>query len=251
MTSLFSLEGRTALVTGARSGIGGAIAVGLAAAGADVVLHGHHDDLAATRASVESHGRRVRSWSMDFDDPELVGPAIDEILADERIDILVHNAGLVRRDPALEVELADWRRVMSVNLDSAFVLAQRVGAPMVARGSGKIILIASMLSFQGGINQPAYAASKHGLAGLTKALSNEWAAHNVQINALAPGYIATGLTAALTSDPDREREIRRRIPAGRWGTPDDLVGAAVFLSSSASDYVSGHVLAVDGGWLGR
>jgi 2-dehydro-3-deoxy-D-gluconate 5-dehydrogenase len=241
---LFSLSGRTALVTGARTGIGRAVAVGLAAAGAKLVLLGR-GDLSGISDSV------VDTVSVDLSDPASVSDALAPVLETHQIDVLVNNAGTIGRGPAASVSLEDWRRVLSVNLDSAFVLSQLVGRQMLAAGSGKIVNVASLLSFQGGVLVPAYTASKHALAGLTKALANEWAGSNVQVNAIAPGYIATNNTAVLQADPEREPAIRSRIPAGRWGTPEDLVGAAVFLSSRASDYVTGHVLVVDGGWMGR
>ncbi|MFD1049774.1 SDR family oxidoreductase, partial [Kibdelosporangium lantanae] len=175
----------------------------------------------------------------------------EAILADHRIDVLVNNAGIIRRADAVEHGYDDWRAVMNVNLDSVFELTRTVGAAMVRRQAGKIITIASLLSFQGGIRVAAYTASKHAVTGLTRTLSNEWAASNVQVNAIAPGYFATDNTAALRADQRRYEEILGRIPTGRWGSPDDLAGAAVFLASSASDYVTGHVLAVDGGWLAR
>ncbi|TWP51403.1 SDR family oxidoreductase [Lentzea tibetensis] len=241
---LFSLSGKTALVTGARTGIGRAIAVGLAAAGAKLVLLGR-GDLSGISSSV------IDVVSVDLEDPSALSPALAPVLEAHQIDVLVNNAGTIGRGPASSVSLEDWRRVLSVNLDSAFVLSQLVGNQMLAAGSGKIVNIASLLSFQGGILVPAYTASKHALAGLTKALANEWASSNVQVNAIAPGYIATNNTAVLQADPEREPAISSRIPAGRWGSPEDLVGAAVFLSSRASDYVTGHVLVVDGGWMGR
>ncbi|GLZ32951.1 2-dehydro-3-deoxy-D-gluconate 5-dehydrogenase [Lentzea sp. NBRC 105346] len=241
---LFSLSGKTALVTGARTGIGRAIAVGLASAGAKLILLGR-GDLSDVSDAV------ISTVSVDLEDPSSIEPALAPVLASHRIDVLVNNAGTIGRGPAAEVSLPDWRRVLSVNLDSAFELSKLVGGQMLAQGSGKIVNIASLLSFQGGINVAAYTASKHALAGLTKALANEWASSNVQVNAIAPGYIATNNTAVLQADPVREPQIRTRIPAGRWGTPEDLVGAAVFLSSRASDYVTGHVLVVDGGWMGR
>ena len=215
-TSLFDLTGKTALVTGARTGIGRAIAVGLAAAGADLVLHGHRDDLDEVVAQVRGTGRRASTWVLDLSDPELVPDAAATLPA---IDILVNNAGIIRREPALKHTYASWREVLSVNLDSAFLLSQALAAGMVERGSGKIIMIASLLSFQGGINVPGYTASKHAVAGLTKALANELAPQGVQVNAIAPGYIATDNTTALRADPDREPSIRGRIPAARWGMP--------------------------------
>ncbi|WP_405140386.1 SDR family oxidoreductase [Sphaerisporangium sp. NBC_01403] len=248
---MFSLEGRTALVTGTRTGIGRAVAAGLARAGADVVLHGHRDDLEGVEAEVRKAGREAWRWVLDLSDLAGLPRAAEELLARHRVDILVNNAGIIRRAPAAEHTYADWKAVLDVNLDAAFLLTQAVGRSMLGRGSGKIIMIASMLSFQGGINVAGYTAAKHAVAGLTRALACEWAAGGVQVNAIAPGYIATGNTEALREDPGREPAIRARIPAGRWGTPDDLVGASVFLSSRASDYVNGHVLAVDGGWLAR
>ncbi|WP_394844196.1 2-dehydro-3-deoxy-D-gluconate 5-dehydrogenase KduD [Pendulispora brunnea] len=249
--NLFSLRGRTALVTGARTGIGRAIAVGLAQAGADVVLLGRESNLDETQAEVEAAGAKAEQVVVDLTNPEAIEPALRPLLERRKIDVLVNNAGIIHRADAAVSSLSDWRRVMNVNLDSTFVLCQAVGRPMLERGAGKIVNIASLLSFQGGIRVPAYAASKHAVAGLTKALANEWAPRNIQVNAIAPGYIRTNNTTALQADPEREPAIRARIPAGRWGNPEDLVGAAVFLSSSASDYVTGHVLAVDGGWMAR
>ncbi|WP_371780003.1 SDR family oxidoreductase [Streptosporangium subroseum] len=245
---MFSLEGRTALVTGARTGIGRALAVGLATAGADLVLHGRNDDLDEVEAEVRKTGRQASRWILDLSDPGRIPEAAERL---GRIDVLVNNAGIIRRAPAAEHPYAAFREVLDVNLDAVFLLSQAIGAGMLARGSGKIITIASMLSFQGGVNVAGYTAAKHAVAGLTRALACEWAASGVQVNAIAPGYIKTGNTERLWDDPVREPEIRARIPAGRWGDPEDLVGAAVFLASSASDYVNGHLLAVDGGWLAR
>jgi 2-deoxy-D-gluconate 3-dehydrogenase len=248
---MFSLKGKTALVTGARTGIGKAIAVGLAQAGADLVVLGHSPDFAEVTAEAEAAGASVETLIVDLADPDAVEPALAGLLARREVDVLVNNAGIIHRQPATDVSLADWRRVQAVNLDSVFALSQAVGRQMTARGSGKIITVASLLSFQGGINVSGYTTSKHAVAGLTKALANEWAPYGVQVNAIAPGYIATNNTEALRADPDREPAIRGRIPAGRWGTPEDLVGAAVFLAAPASDYVTGHVLVVDGGWMSR
>ncbi|MEU4533424.1 SDR family oxidoreductase [Streptosporangium sp. NPDC023825] len=245
---MFSLEGRTALVTGARTGIGRALAVGLAAAGADIVLHGRDDDLDEVEAEVRKTGRQVSRWILDLSDPRAVPEAAGRL---GPVDVLVNNAGIIRRAPAAEHSHESFREVLDVNLDAVFLLSQVLGARMLARGSGKIIMIASMLSFQGGVNVVGYTAAKHGVAGLTRALACEWAGSGVQVNAIAPGYIRTGNTERLWDDPAREAEIRGRIPAGRWGRPEDLVGAAVFLASGASDYVNGHLLAVDGGWLAR
>jgi 2-deoxy-D-gluconate 3-dehydrogenase len=256
---LFDLTGRTALVTGARTGIGRAVAVGLAEAGAHVIAHGHTTekiDFKAAQpgpegapATVPQSGQnRTGRWVYDLSRPDGLPDAV-KTLPD--IDILVNNAGIIRRTPAASHSFDQWRDVLTVNLDSVFLLTRLIGAGMLTRRRGKIIMIASMLSFQGGIMVPGYTASKHAVVGLTKALANEWAADNVQVNAIAPGYIETNNTATLRADPDREPAISARIPAGRWGTPEDLVGAAVFLAAPASDYVSGHVLAVDGGWLAR
>ncbi|WP_062348222.1 SDR family oxidoreductase [Herbidospora yilanensis] len=247
----FSLEGRTALVTGARTGIGRAVAVGLARAGADLVLHGHRDDLDEVAAEVAALGRTARRWVLDLSAPEAIPGAAAELLGSTRVDVLVNNAGVIRRAPAAGHAYRDWREVLGVNLDAVFLLCQAFGGPMLDRRGGKIVMLASMLSFQGGVTVPGYTAAKHGVAGLTKALACEWAAAGVQVNAIAPGYVATANTAALRADPAREAAIRARIPAGRWGTPEDVAGAAVFLAGPASDYVNGHVLAVDGGWLAR
>lgn len=251
MSRLFDLTGRTALVTGSRTGLGQAIAIGLAEAGADLVLHGHHDDLDETQAAVEAHGRSARRWIRDLSHASGLAEDIGRLLDQTRVDILVNNAGIIRRSPAADMADEDWDAVMTVNLDAVFAITQAAGRRMLARRTGKIISIASLLSFQGGINVVGYSASKHALVGMTRALANEWSRDGVQVNAIAPGYIATGNTAALRADPVREPQIRDRIPAGRWGTPADLVGAAVFLAAPASDYVCGHVLTVDGGWLAR
>jgi len=247
----FSLAGRTALVTGVSRGIGRGIAVGLAAAGADLVLAGRAGSMDDTRAMVEGLGREVVTLDLDLAHPEdVANGSLDERLPAD-VDILVNNAGVIHREPALTVDADAWGRVLDVNLNSMFFLTQRVAGPMLARGRGKIINIASLLSFEGGLGVTSYTASKHAVAGLTRALSNEWASRGVQVNAIAPGYIVTDNTAQLRADPSRTKGIDDRIPAGRWGLPSDLVGAAVFLASSASDYVTGHVLLVDGGWSGR
>jgi 2-deoxy-D-gluconate 3-dehydrogenase len=251
MTGLFSLKGRTALVTGARRGIGQAIAVGLARAGADLLLVGRTGDLHETAELVEDAGGTAEQAALDLADPAAVPAAADRLLAGRRVDVLVNNAGVIHRGPAAEVGYEQWRQVLAVNLDAAFLLTRACGAAMLARGQGKIIMIASLLSFQGGINVVPYTASKHAVAGLTRALACEWGPRGIQVNAIAPGYIATDITRPLRAEPEREAAIRERIPAGRWGTPQDLVGAAVFLASAASDYVNGHLLAVDGGWLAR
>ena len=247
----FSLSGCTAMVTGVSRGIGRALAIGLATAGADLVLAGRPGSLDDTRGAIEDRGRDVSTLELDLADPERVANLRleDEVPGD--VDILVNNAGVIHREDALSVDANDWSRVLDVNLTSLFLLTRNVAAPMLARGRGKIINIASLLSFEGGLGVSSYAASKHGVAGLTRALSNEWASRGVQVNAIAPGYIVTDNTAQLRADPERSKSIDDRIPAGRWGVPSDLIGAAVFLASSASNYVTGHVLFVDGGWSGR
>ena len=247
----FSLEGKTALVTGARTGIGQAIAVGLASAGAHVLLLGHRDNLGDTKDKIESLNGTCETVIIDLSDVDSIKEKMEPILAKHSIDILINNAGVVYREPAAEYDNVEWNRVMDVNINSVFVLSQLVGKRMIEKGAGKIVNIASLLSFQGGIFVPAYTASKHAVAGLTKALANEWASKGVQVNAIAPGYIETNNTEAIIEDQERYKSILDRIPANRWGQAEDLVGAAVFLSSKASDYVSGHVLVVDGGWMGR
>lgn len=251
MTS-FDLTGRLAVVTGARRGIGFAMADALAAAGADVI--GVSASLEASGSAIEravtGHGRQFEAIACDFSDRGAV-ERLTAALAERPVDILVNNAGTIRRAPAAEHPLEWWDEVVQVDLTSQFMMAQSIGRSMLDRARGKIIFTASLLSFQGGINVPSYAAAKSGLAGLVRALSNEWASRGVSVNAIAPGYIATDNTQALQDDPDRSRSILERIPAGRWGRADDVAGATVFLASSASDYVSGVVLPVDGGWLGR
>ena len=247
----FTLDGRTALVTGARDGIGRAAAVALAEAGADLVLWGHQDNLDEAAAEVAAHGAKAKTVVADLGDETSVRRAAERVLAENQIDILVNNAGIIRRGPALDMPDGDWSQVLQVNLNSVFQLSKLFGGPMCERGSGKIINIASMLSFQGGVNVTAYTVSKHAIAGLTRALANEWAPLGVNVNAVAPGYVATANTAVLRADPVREAEIRSRIPAGRWAQPHEIAGGVVFLASPAADYVHGHVLAVDGGWLSR
>jgi 2-dehydro-3-deoxy-D-gluconate 5-dehydrogenase len=250
--NLFDLTGRTAVVTGCRRGIGLAMADALASAGADII--GVSASLEATGSAVEqavrAHGRAFTAHTVDFRDRDAVA-GLAASLSTEPVDILVNNAGTIARAPAAEHPDAMWDEVLAVDLSSQFVLTREVGRTMLARGRGKVIFTASLLSFQGGINVPGYAAAKSGIAGLTRALSNEWSGRGVNVNAIAPGYIATDNTQALQDDPDRSRSIVERIPAGRWGGASDLGGATVFLASSASDYVSGVVLPVDGGWLGR
>lgn len=251
MAISFSLEGKAALVTGANTGIGQAIAVALAQAGADVALAGRSEP-AETIAMVEAAGRKCLNIKADLSSIEPVQRVIDEAVAGlGKIDILVNNAGIIRRDDLLQFSEQDWDAVMDTNLKTLFFLSQAAAKGMVERGAGKIVNIASLLTFQGGIRVPSYAAAKSGVGGVTKAMANELAPSGVQVNAIAPGYISTNNTAALQGDETRNRQILERIPTGRWGRPEDIAGAAVFLASPASDYVTGHVLAVDGGWLAR
>lgn len=249
----FKLVDKVALVTGAATGLGAAIAVALAEAGAAVACHGNSRSPDATCAAIESSGGSAYPLVGDLSKVETAQRLIAETLTHfGRIDILVNNAGTIRRAPAVEYSEVDWATVIEVNLSSVFRLSQLAGRHMIESGrGGKIVNIASLLSFQGGITVPAYAASKGGVAQLTKALANEWAKHNINVNAIAPGYMRTTNTAALQADETRNRQILERIPAGRWGESSDVGGAAVFLSSSASDYINGHILVIDGGWLGR
>lgn len=251
--SLFRLEGRVALVTGASAGLGAAIAVALANAGADVVCHGNTRTPDDTSKTITELGRQSLSLRGDLADRATPQSLIDSTLQRfGKLDILINNAGTIRRAPAVDYSDEDWDLVLEVNLTSLFRLSRMAARQMLERKEGgKIVNIASMLSFQGGITVPAYAASKGAVAQLTKALANEWAKHGINVNAIAPGYMRTDNTAALQKDETRSRQILERIPAGRWGEPEDLAGAAVFLSSPAADYVHGHILAVDGGWLGR
>ncbi len=253
MTTPFDLSGRTAVVTGARRGIGLAMAEALARAGADIV--GVSANLEPIGSEVERRvravGRRFVALRADLGHRADVHRLASELDAHQPIDILINNGGTIARRPAVDHTDDIWDRVLEVNLTSQFVLAREIGRRMVTRGHGKIVFTASLLSFQGGINVPSYTASKSAVAGLTKALANEWAPHGVNVNAIAPGYIATDNTQALQDDADRSQSILARIPAGRWGRADDLGGATVFLSAPASDYLNGVVLPVDGGWLGR
>ena len=249
----FRLDGRVALVTGGNRGLGQACAVALAEAGADVALLGRTDPVSTMRR-IEALGRRARYVPCDLAaaGPAAFAAAVGAVQADlGRLDILVNNAGIIRRAPAADVTASDWDDVMTVNVDAVFQLCQAAGRVMTTQGTGKIINVASMLSFQGGIRVPAYTASKHAIVGITRALANEWAGLGVNVNAIAPGYLVTDNTAALREDPARAAAILDRIPAGRWGNPDDLGGAVVFLASEAARYVHAAVLPVDGGWLAR
>ncbi len=250
----FDLTGQTAVVTGARRGIGLAMAVALAEAGADIIgVSAQLEDDPEVAGLVRSAGRSFEGRRCDFADRAAVGALGAELAArpEGAPDILVNNAGTIRRQPAAEHSLALWDEVVTVNLSSQFVITQLLAQPMLERGAGKVVFTASLLSFQGGINVPGYTASKSAITGLTKALANEWAPRGVNVNAIAPGYIATDNTRALQDDPDRSRSILERIPAARWGRSEDLAGAVVFLCSGAADYVHGVTLPVDGGWLGR
>ena len=251
MSNPFSLEGKVALVTGANTGLGQGIAVALAEAGADIAAAGISPPT-ETEAKVKALGRRFVSIEANLTSIEPVARLLQETLDGlGGLDILVNNAGLIRRADAVDFSEQDWDDVMNVNIKSAFFLSQAVGRHFIAQGSGKIINIASMLSFQGGIRVPSYTASKSGIAGITRLLANEWASKGVNINAIAPGYMATDNTAQLRADEARNKAILDRIPAARWGEPSDLGGTAVFLASRASDYVNGAVIPVDGGWLAR
>jgi 2-deoxy-D-gluconate 3-dehydrogenase len=248
----FRLDGRVATVTGANRGLGLGIAAALAQAGADIVSVQRSDDATAIRAAVEGAGRRFLAVTADVGADDAPAAALAATLATfGRADILVNNAGVQRRAPAESFAADDWNLVLNVNLNAVFRFAQTYGRHMLASGGGKIINIASLISFQGGFTIAAYAAAKHGVAGITQALCNEWAARGVNVNAIAPGYMATEMNAALIADPVRSTQIGARIPAGRWGEPTDMGGATVFLASRAADYIHGQMLAVDGGWLAR
>lgn len=254
MSNPFDLTGRGALVTGGATGIGEGIALGLAAAGADVTLtyRSHHPD--DTLAKIEALGVKGTAVKADFSDMNQA--AAEDVIdfastALGGLDILVNNAGIIHRQSSTDMPLEDWRRVLSVNLDSVWLLSQAAGKRMVAQGSGKIIIVSSVLASQGGLGVPAYASSKHAVVGLTKALCNEWASHGVNVNSIAPGYTATDNTQALRNDPERSKALLERIPAGRFADPSEIAGAAVFLASEAANYCHGSVVTVDGGWLAR
>jgi len=254
ITRLFSLAGKIALVTGCNKGIGKGMALALAEAGADII--GVSASMPLSGSEVEQEvtalGRRFTAYACDLSSREAITAFLAQVLAENPvIDILVNNAGTILRKPAAEHDDELWDKVLAVNLDAPFVISREIGRRMIQQGGGKIIFTASLLTFQGGVNVPGYAASKGAIGSLVKALANEWAGKGVNVNAIAPGYIATDNTEALRNDPDRSQSILSRIPAGRWGLPDDFAGAAIFLASPASDYVHGTILTVDGGWMGR
>ncbi len=248
----FRLDGKTALVTGAAGGLGAAIAIGLAEAGAEVACHGNRHPAEKISETIRALGRKSQSFTADLSERDGAERLFSSVCAAMGApDILVNNAGTIYREPAEDYDFSEWMTVLQVNLNSVFRLSQLAGGKMLERRLGKIINIASLLAFQGGIRVAAYSASKGGVAQLTKALSNEWAGRNVQVNAIAPGYFRTENTEPLRNDETRNRQILERIPAGRWGDPEDLAGAAVFLASPASDYLTGEVLVIDGGWMAR
>lgn len=251
--SNFSVEGKVAIVTGSTTGLGQAMSIGLAEAGADIAAVDILDDFAEVRQAVEKTGRQLLAIQGDLSEMETIPKVVEQTRSTfGHIDILINNAGIIRRTPCADFSEQDWDDVMNVNLKAAFFLSQAVARVFLEQGAGgKIINTASMLSFQGGILVPSYTASKSGLAGITKTMANEWASHGINVNAIAPGYMATNNTTALRADPVRNKTILERIPAGRWGEPADLAGIAVFLASAASDYCHGTVYPVDGGWLAR
>jgi 2-dehydro-3-deoxy-D-gluconate 5-dehydrogenase len=253
VNDLFDLSGKTALVTGCSRGIGEAIAIGLAEAGADIIgISGTLKTGSNVEKVVKESGRKFSAYTVDLEDRTAIYESIAKIKAEHPvIDILINNAGIIKRDPAALHTDEEWDSVLAINLNAAFILAREFGKEMIKREEGKIIFTCSLLSFQGGINVPGYTASKAAVAGLVKALANEWASKGVNVNGIAPGYIATKNTQALREDAERSKSILDRIPAGRWGNPEDFKGAAIFLSSAASAYVHGEILTVDGGWMGR
>jgi 2-deoxy-D-gluconate 3-dehydrogenase len=254
LSNLFNLTGKTALVTGGNKGIGKGMAIGLAEAGADIIVVSGSVELQGSEIEqqVTALGRKFKAYQANLSNREGLYEFITKLTAENpRIDILINNAGTIMRKPAAEHPDEYWDNVLSLNLDAPFILARELGKHMIANGGGKIIFTCSLLSFQGGINVPGYAASKGALASLVKALANEWASKGINVNGIAPGYIATDNTEALRNDPDRSKSILDRIPAGRWGESEDFKGPAVFLASEAGSYVSGHLLTVDGGWMGR
>jgi 2-deoxy-D-gluconate 3-dehydrogenase len=254
MTNLFDLSGKTALITGYNKGIGRSMALGLAVAGADIIGVSSSAPLkdSPLQRELDALGRRFTAYQADLTNRAALYDMLEKVKTNHKtIDILLNNAGMIRRQAAAEHSDENWDTVLSINLDAAFILARELGKDMLSRRSGKIIFTCSLLSFQGGINVPGYAASKGALSSLVKALANEWASQGVNVNGIAPGYISTDNTEALRGDPVRSQRILERIPAGRWGEPDDFRGPAVFLASNAADYVHGTILTVDGGWMGR
>lgn len=249
---LFNLSGKTAVVTGCDTGLGQGMAVALAEAGADIIGISVMGEASETRKAIEAAGRKFTYHRVDISERDQLYAFIKNVTAEnKRIDILVNNAGIIMRKPAAEHPDEYWDKVMAINLDAQFILGREFGKHMIENGGGKIIFTCSLLSFQGGINVPGYTASKSAVAGLVRAFGNEWASKGVCVNGIAPGYIATNNTQALREDPERSKSILDRIPAGRWGVPDDFKGPVVFLASSASDYVNGAILFVDGGWMAR
>jgi 2-deoxy-D-gluconate 3-dehydrogenase len=248
---LFNLAGKTALVTGCDTGLGQGMALALAEAGADIVGASIVDDYSATKEAIEATGRKFTYHKVDIGDREALYAFINKVKAENKIDILVNNAGIIVRKPAAEHPDEYWDKVIAINLDAQFIIGREFGKHMIENGGGKIIFTCSLLSFQGGINVPGYTASKSAVAGLVRAFGNEWGNKGVCVNGIAPGYIATNNTQALREDPERSKSILDRIPVGRWGVPADFKGPVVFLASSASDYVNGTILFVDGGWMAR
>lgn len=248
----FKLDGKTALVTGGNKGIGKSYAIALAEAGADIISVSYESDFSEIEKEVTKLGRNFKGYTSDFSDRKSLYEFIDNVKKDcEKVDILINNAGTIMRNPIVEHSDEYWDKVIEVNLNAQFILTREMGKGMIERGNGKVVFIASLLSFQGGITVPGYAASKGAVKQLAQAFSNEWASKGVNINAIAPGYIATDNTAPLRADEKRNKAILERIPQGKWGTPEDLMGTVVFLSSPASDYLNGSVVLVDGGWMGR
>lgn len=250
----FDLTGKTALVTGSNKGIGKAMALGLAEAGADIIAVSASLELSGSKIEKEviALGKKFKAYQADLSERESIYSFIQKLIAENRtVDILINNAGIIRRSPAAEYSDDDWDKVIHINLDAQFILAREIGKRMLQNGNGKIIFICSLLSFQGGINVPAYTASKSAVAGLVKALANEWAGKGINVNGIAPGYVETDNTESLRNDPSRSKSILDRIPAGRWGQPEDFKGVAVYLASDASKYVNGEIITVDGGWMGR
>ncbi len=252
MSTHFSLLGKVAIVTGCSAGIGNGIAKGLAEAGADIYGVASRGEFAEIKAAVESCGRRFEGQKANLMSVEPIEAIVNDCISKfGKVDILVNNAGIIRREDAIDFCEKDWDDVMNINLKTVFFFSQRVAKEFIKQGGGKIINVASLLAYQGGIRVPSYTASKSGVKGITMELANEWAKYHINVNAIAPGYIATNITAPLSDDAERSADILARIPAGRWGTPDDLAGVAVFLASSASDYINGFTIACDGGWLAR